>query len=296
MIAAVFPGQGAQFAGMGRTLYESNSQARNLFEQANTALDMRLTDLMFEGTDQDLKQTHITQPAVFVHAVVVALTQQTYTFDAVAGHSLGEFSALVVAGALDFLDGLRLVSLRAHAMHRACLERPSTMAAVLGMEDAHIERICSACNQDHPDEVVVPANYNTVGQLVISGSAQGVALASERLLAQGAKRVVPLSVAGAFHSPLMEPAKRALAEAIDQAPLHTPRCPIYQNVSAAPTQEVTTLRKCLIQQLTAPVRWHALIERMYGDGMTHFVECGSGRALQNMIRKIAPHATRTGME
>ena len=295
MIAGVFPGQGAQFSGMGQALYESNAVARGLFEQANEALGMRLTDTMFSGTAEALTQTNITQPAVFVHAVVVAQTQETYAFDVVAGHSLGEFSALVVAGALDFLDGLRLVSLRARAMRDACLARPSTMAAVLGLDDAIIEQVCVSCTEDYPDEVVVAANYNTVGQLVISGSVEGVALASDRLIAAGAKRVVSLPVAGAFHSPLMEPAKRALAAAIEEAPFRVPRCAIYQNVSASPTQDVGVLRRRLIQQLTKPVRWHGLIEHMVQDGVTHFVECGAGQALRSMIRKIAPQAVLDGI-
>lgn len=291
MKAYVFPGQGSQFKGMGLDLYKNGSPVvKKLFEQADRILGFDLTKIMFEGTDEELKQTNVTQPAIFLHSVALAKTVEDFNPDQfgvsmVAGHSLGEFSALVAAGALSFEDGLRLVSQRAEAMQRACQLNPSTMAAVLGLDDATIERICAEVMA--AGEVVVAANYNCPGQVVISGSNEGVRLAGEKLKEAGAKRVLPLPVGGAFHSPLMEPAREELAEAIGDTPFSLPRCPIYQNVNAQPATAIQTIKANLIAQLTAPVRWTQSVEAMTADGATLFVECGPGKVLQGLVKKIA---------
>jgi [acyl-carrier-protein] S-malonyltransferase len=284
MKAYVFPGQGSQFEGMGKELYESNAQARELFEQANEVLGWRITDVMFSGTQQDLTQTKVTQPAVFLESIVRALVaSDDFKPDAVAGHSLGEFTALAAAGALPFADALRLVNARAFAMQKACEMADSTMAAVLGMDDAQVEAICAAIE----GEIVVPANYNSPGQLVISGSRKGIDIAVEKLQAAGAKRVVVLPVGGAFHSPFMKPAQDELEQAILAAPFSTPRCPVYQNVHAQPETDPEIIRKNLVAQLTAPVRWTQTIENMLAHGISEFVEVGgSGAVLRGLIRRI----------
>ena len=284
MTAYIFPGQGAQFVGMGKGLYDSNDAARALFDKADAILGFSITKTMFEGTDEQLKQTNVTQPAIFLHSVILASTIENFAPDQVAGHSLGEFSALVAAGALSFEDGLRLVAQRAQAMQRACELYPSTMAAVLGLGDAIIESICVSV----VGEVVVAANFNCPGQVVISGSFEGVRLAGELLKEAGAKRVLPLQVGGAFHSPLMQPAREELAEAINATPFVAPRCPIYQNVNAQAATDVATIKANLIAQLTAPVCWTQLVQNMIADGATHFVECGPGKVLQGLVKKIKP--------
>lgn len=282
MKAYIFPGQGAQFVGMGKELYESSEKAKALFEQANDILGFRITDVMFEGTEEDLKQTNVTQPAIFLHSVILALSTENFAPDMVAGHSLGEFSALVANKTLSFEDGLKLVAQRAAAMQKACVANPSTMAAVLGMEDATVEQVLAEITE----EVVVPANYNCPGQLVISGSNEGVQLAMEKLSQAGAKRVVPLAVGGAFHSPLMEPARLELSEAIEATTFHTPIAPIYQNVNAQPATEVAIIKENLVAQLTAPVRWTQTLEKMIADGATEFIEVGPGKVLQGLVKKI----------
>ena len=284
MKAYVFPGQGSQFRGMGHDLYQQSEAARQLFDQANQVLGYDLTSIMFDGTDEDLKQTIYTQPAVFLHGVVLALTTESFAPTMVAGHSLGELSALTAAGVLSFEDGLGLASVRATAMQRACELIQSTMAAVLGLTDEVIERVCSEITE----EIVVPANYNCPGQVVISGSIAGIQLAEERLKAAGAKRVVPLSVSGAFHSPFMEPARTEFAEAVQNMPFSAPRCPVYQNVNAQPTTDPQQIKANLIAQLTSPVRWTQSVERMVADGATEFYECGPGKVLQGLIKKISP--------
>ncbi|PWJ59915.1 [acyl-carrier-protein] S-malonyltransferase [Dyadobacter jejuensis] len=281
--AYVFPGQGSQFKGMGQELYQSSEAAKALFEQANEILGFRITDIMFEGTDEALKQTNVTQPAIFIHSVILALTSDSFDPDMVAGHSLGEFSALVSAGALSFEDGLRLVAQRADAMQEACQLQPSTMAAILGLADSVIEEICAGIT----DEIVVAANYNCPGQVVISGSIAGVEKACELLKAAGAKRALVLPVGGAFHSPLMEPAREKLAAAIHAASIQPPRCPVYQNVNALPSTDVAAIRENLIAQLTAPVRWTQSVQHMVADGAEMFVECGPGKVLQGLVKKIA---------
>lgn len=282
MKAYIFPGQGSQFVGMGKSLFESSESARNLFEQANQIMGFRITDLMFEGTDEDLKQTKVTQPAIFIHSVIAALTAgDQFRPDMVAGHSLGEFSALVANKALDFESGLRLVIARANAMQEACEANPSTMAAILGLDDAVVEEICSSIS-----EVVVPANYNCPGQIVISGSKEGVRIACEKLTAAGAKRALPLNVGGAFHSPLMEPARQKLAAAIDQTTFNSPLCPVYQNVNAMPSSDPAVIRKNLVDQLTAPVRWTQTVKNMVADGALIFTEVGPGKVLQGLVKKI----------
>ena len=291
MNAYVFPGQGSQFRGMGQDLYQQSAHARQLFDQANQVLGYELTRIMFEGTDEDLKQTIYTQPAVFLHGVVVALTSDSFKPDVVAGHSLGELSALTAAGALSFADGLRLASVRATAMQRACELVPSGMAAVLGLADDIIEQVCAGIT----DEVVVPANYNCPGQVVISGSIAGLQMAEERLKAAGAKRVVPLAVGGAFHSPFMEPARTEFAEAVERMPFSTPRCPVCQNVDAQPTTDPARIKANLIAQLTSPVRWTQSIEQMVIDGVIEFTECGPGKVLQGLIKKISPLAVISGL-
>ena len=284
MKAYVFPGQGSQFRGMGHDLYQQSEAARQLFDQANEVLGYDLTNIMFEGTDDELKQTIYTQPAVFLHGVVVAMTLNDFAPEMVAGHSLGELSALTAAGVLTFADGLRLASIRATAMQRACDLAPSTMAAVLGLSDAIIEQVCEGIT----DEIVVPANYNCPGQVVVSGSVAGIQIAEERLKAAGAKRVVTLAVSGAFHSPFMEPARAEFADAVAQMPFSEPQCLVYQNVDARPTTDPARLKANLIAQLTSPVRWTQSVERMVADGATRFIECGPGKVLQGLIKKISP--------
>jgi len=281
MKAYVFPGQGAQFTGMGKDLYDSNSKARILFESANNILGFEITKTMFEGTAEELKQTNVTQPAVFLHSVILALVNDDFKPEMVAGHSLGEFSALVANQVLTFEDGLKLVSKRAAAMQKACEINPSTMAAILGLEDAKVEEICAGI-----DEVVVAANYNCPGQLVISGSNKGIEIACEQMKEAGARRALPLPVGGAFHSPLMEPAREELAEAIANTNFGTPICPVYQNVNAKPSTDVNVIKENLIAQLTAPVRWTQSVEKMVGDGATLFVESGPGKVLQGLVKKI----------
>lgn len=283
--ALVFPGQGAQFSGMGKDLYESDASAKALFDKANDILGFNITDIMFEGTDEDLRQTKVTQPAVFLCSVIPVMTQNKDLMtqcDAVAGHSLGEFSALTAAGALSFEDGLRLVSARAMAMQKACEMKPSTMAAIIGLEFSEIERICAEIQGG----VVVPANYNTPVQLVISGDVDAINEACEKMKEAGAKRALPLKVGGAFHSPLMQPAKEELQAAIEATNVAAPRFPVYQNVDAMPHTDPEEIRKNLVAQLTSPVRWSQIIERMIADGISEFTECGPGKALQGMIAKI----------
>jgi len=286
MKAFIFPGQGAQFTGMGAALYASNEKAKLLFEAANKILGFQITQIMFHGAADELKQTKVTQPAVFIHSVLVALSQDQQKPEMVAGHSLGEFSSLVANGALSFEDGLKLVSKRAMAMQQACEKNPSTMAAILGLDDNIVEEICASIK----DEIVVPANYNCPGQLVISGSLKGIDIACEKMKAAGAKRAVPLQVGGAFHSPLMAPAKEKLASAIEATHFETPFCPVYQNVNALPSRDVASIKKNLIDQLTAPVRWTQSVQHMVKDGGTLFVECGPGKVLQGLVKKIAPAA------
>lgn len=293
MKAYVFPGQGSQFEGMGKDLYESSARAKDLFEQANNILGWRITDVMFNGTKEDLTQTKVTQPAVFLESIVRAkIAGDAFQPAAVAGHSLGEFTALAAADALSFKDALKLVSQRAFAMQKACELVDSTMAAVLGMEDADVERIVSSIT----DEVVVAANYNSPGQLVISGSRKGIESAVAKLTEAGAKRVLVLPVGGAFHSPLMQPAQDELAQAIADTHFATPVCPVYQNVHAQPVTDPEEIRRNLIAQLTAPVRWTQTIENMIANGITEFVEVGAGTVLRGMIRKINKDAVTNGLE
>ncbi|MBO5086457.1 MAG: ACP S-malonyltransferase [Paludibacteraceae bacterium] len=284
MKAYVFPGQGAQFVGMGKDLYESNEQARELFEKANEILGFRITDIMFEGTADDLKQTKVTQPAVFLHSVISAIVLGVEP-EMVAGHSLGEFSALVVAKALSFEDGLRLVAARAMAMQKACEMNPSVMAAVLGLPDEKVEEVCAQI-----DGVVVPANYNCPGQLVISGANEAIDAACEKMKEAGAKRALKLPVGGAFHSPLMEPARVELEAAIRATTYHKPVCPVYQNIDAKPYTDPEELKRNSIAQLTGPVRWTQTVQNMVADGATSFRELGPGTVLQGLIKKIAPEA------
>lgn len=280
--AYVFPGQGAQFVGMGQDLYNLNEETKALFEKANDILGFRITDIMFSGTDEELKQTNVTQPAIFLHSVILAKALgDSFQPDMVAGHSLGEFSALVAAGALSFEDGLKLVSQRANAMQKACELQPSTMAAILGLEDAVVEEICAKV-----DEVVVAANYNCPGQLVISGSIEGVDKACALLTEAGAKRALKLNVGGAFHSPLMESAKVELQAAIEATDILSPRCPIYQNIDAKPQTEPTIIKQNLIAQLTGAVRWTQTVQNILADGATAFVEVGPGNVLQGLVKKV----------
>ena len=282
MKAFVFPGQGAQFVGMGKDLYENHALAKELFDKANEILGYRITDIMFEGTDEELKQTKVTQPAIFLHSVISALCLgEEFKPDMAAGHSLGEFSALTAASALSFEDGLRLVYARAMAMQKACEAQPSTMAAVIGLADDVIERIC-----DETEGVVVPANYNCPGQVVISGEVEAVKAACAKLKEAGAKRALPLAVGGAFHSPLMEPARVELAAAIEATPFNRPICPVYQNVDAKPYTEAADIKANLLKQLTSPVRWTQTVMNMLQDGMTEFVECGPGTVLTGLINRI----------
>jgi [acyl-carrier-protein] S-malonyltransferase len=284
MKAFIFPGQGAQFTGMGKELYETNQKARVLFDEADEILGFKISQTMFTGTADELKQTKVTQPAIFIHSVAIAITQNEVNPEMVAGHSLGEFSALVSNKALSFEDALQLVFKRALAMQRACEINPSTMAAILGLDDQKVEEICASIE----DEIVVAANYNCPGQLVISGSMKGIEIACEKMKAAGAKRALPLQVGGAFHSPLMEPAREELAAAIAATQFNSPICPVYQNVNALPSTDVEVIKKNLIDQLTAPVRWTHLVQNMVKDGGTTFIECGPGKVLQGLVKKIAP--------
>lgn len=294
MKAFVFPGQGAQFVGMGKDLYESSALAKELFEKANDILGYRITDIMFEGTDEDLRQTKVTQPAVFLHSVISALCMgDDFKPEMTAGHSLGEFSALVAAGALSFEDGLRLVYARAMAMQKACEVEPSTMAAILGLADEKVEEVCAAINAE--GDVCVPANFNCPGQIVISGSVPGIEKACEQLKAAGAKRALPLKVGGAFHSPLMNPAKVELEAAINATEFKTPQCPVYQNVDARPYTDPADIKKNLVAQLTASVRWTQTVQNMVADGATDFTECGPGAVLQGLIKKIESSVTAHGI-
>ncbi|HMU69967.1 MAG TPA: ACP S-malonyltransferase, partial [Chitinophagales bacterium] len=283
--AYVFPGQGSQFPGMGKDLYENNEAARALFERANEILGFRITDIMFNGTEEELKQTKVTQPAIFLHSVILASTLSDFNPDMVAGHSLGEFSALVANGALSFEDALRLVSARAQAMQKACELQASTMAAVLGLADEIVEKICA-----ETPGIVVAANYNCPGQLVISGEVEAVNKACEALKAAGAKRALLLPVGGAFHSPLMEPARIELSAAIEATPFNTPRCPVYQNVTASAIIDPAEIKNNLLIQLTAPVKWTQSVTQMTADGATHYIEVGPGKVLQGLVKKISPTA------
>lgn len=286
MKAYVFPGQGAQFPGMGKELYEGNEEAKRLFESANDILGFRISDIMFNGTEEELKQTRVTQPAIFLHSVILAKCSPDFKPDMVAGHSLGEFSALVANGALAFEDGLKLVYQRALAMQEACEINPSGMAAILGLEDEKVEELCSGITE----EIVVPANYNCPGQLVISGSNRGIELACEVMKNAGAKRALPLPVGGAFHSPLMEPAREKLQKAIENTHFSEPICPVYQNVSTIAVSNVDTIKNNLIAQLTGPVKWTQSVQNMVADGATHFIECGPGKVLQGLVKKIHKEA------
>lgn len=292
MKAFVFPGQGAQFVGMGKDLYENNQMAHDLFEKANEILGFRITDLMFEGTEEDLRQTKVTQPAIFLHSVILAKTLgEEFKPDMVAGHSLGEFSALVAAGALSFEEGLKLVAARAMAMQKACEFTPSTMAAVLALPNEKVEEICATV-----DDVVAPANYNCPGQVVISGTVTGIDAVCPLLLEAGAKRAMKLKVGGAFHSPLMQPAQEELAAAIEKAEFATPVCPVYQNVDAKPHTDPAEIKANLIAQLTAPVRWTQSVQSMVADGLTEVVELGPGAVLQGLVRKIDASVAVSGKQ
>ncbi|MGE5521252.1 MAG: ACP S-malonyltransferase [Candidatus Dadabacteria bacterium] len=283
--AFVFPGQGAQFTGMGKVYYDNSSFSKKIFEQANELLGFRLSDVMFNGTEEDLKQTKITQPAIFLHSIIAFKSVEGSRPEMVAGHSLGEFSALVANGTLSFENGLQLVSLRAQAMQKACEQNPSTMAAILGLEDNKVADVCTEVQQE-TNEVVVPANYNSPGQVVISGSVKGIEVACERMKAAGAKRAIVLPVGGAFHSPLMEPARKELKEAIESTNFHVPSCPVYQNVVAKGIIDRDEIKQNLIDQLTGAVKWTQCVEAMIRDGANRFTECGPGKVLQGLISKI----------
>ena len=295
MKAFVFPGQGAQYSGMGKDLYENNETAKELFEKANEILGFRITDIMFEGTAEELKQTKVTQPAVFLHSVINAICMgDDFNPDMVGGHSLGEFSALAAAGALKFEDALKLVHARALAMQKACEAAPSTMAAIIGLPDEKVEEVCAGINRE--GNIVVCANYNNPGQLVISGNVDAINEACEQLKAAGAKRALPLKVGGAFHSPLMQPAKDELQAAIEKTEFQTPKCPVYQNVDGKPHTEPAEIKKNLIAQLTSSVRWTQCVQNMIADGADDFTECGPGKALQGMIAKINKEVSAHGIE
>ena len=294
MKAFVFPGQGAQFVGMGKDLYDNNPLAKELFEKANDILGYNITEIMFNGTDDELKQTKVTQPAVFLHSVISALCMgDDFAPSMVAGHSLGEFSALVAAGALSFEDGLKLVYARAMAMQKACEAAPSTMAAIIGLPDEKVEEICAEINKE--GHVCVPANFNCPGQLVISGNIDAVNEACEKLKAAGAKRALPLKVGGAFHSPLMQPAKDELQAAIEQTTFNAPKCPVYQNVDGMPHSNPDEIKANLIAQLTSSVKWTKCVQSMIADGADDFTECGPGKALQGMIARIDKNVAAHGI-
>lgn len=290
MKAYIYPGQGAQYSGMGKELYESNAIAKQFFEKANQILGFEITKIMFEGTDEELKQTKVTQPAVFLHSVILSLTDSDFAPDMVAGHSLGEFSALVANKTVSFEDGLGLVYKRALAMQKACEINPSTMAAILGLEDEVVEKVCEEVNG-----IVVAANYNCPGQLVISGSNEAIDIACEKMKEAGAKRALPLQVGGAFHSPLMEPASVELEEAINGTNFNQPICPVYQNVTAMPSTDITVIKENLIKQLTAPVRWTQTVQNMVQGGATLFIESGPGKVLQGLVKKIHREAEVAGL-
>ena len=293
--AFVFPGQGSQFSGMGKNLYEQNEAAKALFEKANEIVGFRISDIMFEGTEEQLKQTNVTQPAVFIHSVIAYLTSEHPTPSMVAGHSLGEFSALVANQTLSFEDALKLVSIRAKAMQAACEIQPSTMAAVLALADDKVEEICATVSKES-GEVVVAANYNCPGQLVISGSLKGIEIACEQMKAAGAKRALVLPVGGAFHSPLMQPAKEELAAAIEATTFNTPICPVYQNVTATAVTDPAQIKANLIAQLTGAVKWTQTVQAMVADGATEFTEVGPGKVLQGLVQKIHKEAVVNGVQ